>query len=337
LHKSHLPGNDLFLTLQQNKFSEMNTLPSFSDIEEAHERIRQYIHQTPVFSSQSINEIVGARLFFKCENLQKVGAFKFRGACNSVFSLTPEEARNGVCTHSSGNHAAALALAARMRGIPAYIVMPENAPEIKKIAVAGYGAQITFCTPTLEARESTLKKVAESTGATEIHPYNYFNVICGQGTAAKELIEEIGDLDVLMAPVGGGGLLSGTAISSRALLPKAKVIAAEPAGADDAFRSFYSKTLHPSVAPKTIADGLLTSLGSLTFPIILNKVDQIVTVSEESIVAAMRMIWERMKIIIEPSSAVPLAAILENKVDVKGKKIGIILSGGNVDLGKLPF
>jgi len=311
--------------------------PTFSDIEKAHERIRPYIHRTPVLSSQSINLMVGAELFFKCENLQKVGAFKFRGACNSVFSLSDEEAKNGVCTHSSGNHAAALALAARMRGIPAYIVMPENAPEIKKIAVAGYGAQITFCTPTLEARESTLKKVAEQTGATEIHPYNYFNVICGQGTAAKELIEEIGTLDVVMAPVGGGGLLSGTAISTKALLPNARVIAAEPAGADDAFRSYYSKTLHPSVSPKTIADGLLTSLGSLTFPIILNEVDQIATVSEESIVAAMRIIWERMKIIVEPSSAVPLAAILENKVDVKGKKVGIILSGGNVDLGRLPF
>ncbi len=315
----------------------MISLPSFSDIEKAHDRIRPYIHHTPVLSSKSINEMVGADLFFKCENLQKVGAFKFRGACNSVFALTDEEAKNGVCTHSSGNHAAALALAARMRGIPAYIVMPENAPEIKKIAVAGYGAQITFCTPTLEARESTLKKVAAETGATEIHPYNYFNVICGQGTAAKELIEEIGNLDVVMAPVGGGGLLSGTAISTKALLLNARVIAAEPDGADDAFRSFYSKDLQPSVAPKTIADGLLTSLGSLTFPIILKDVDQIVTVSEEGIVAAMRMIWERMKIIIEPSSAVPLAAILENKVDVKGKRVGIILSGGNVDLGKLPF
>lgn len=312
-------------------------LPTFSDIEKAHERIRPYIHRTPVLSSQSINQMVGAELFFKCENLQKVGAFKFRGACNSVFSLSDDEAKNGVCTHSSGNHAAALALAARMRGIPAYIVMPENAPEIKKIAVAGYGAQITFCTPTLEARESTLKKVAEQTGATEIHPYNYFHVICGQGTAAKELIEEMGTLDVVMAPVGGGGLLSGTALSTKALLPNALVIAAEPAGADDAFRSYYSKTLHPSVSPKTIADGLLTSLGSLTFPIIVNEVDLIATVSEESIVAAMRMIWERMKIIIEPSSAVPLAAILENKVEVKGKKVGIILSGGNVDLGRLPF
>jgi len=315
----------------------MTQLPNFSDIEKAHDRIRPMIHLTPVLTSQSINEIVGAELFFKCENLQKVGAFKFRGACNSVFALTKEEARNGVCTHSSGNHAAALALAARMRGIPAYIVMPENAPEIKKKAVAGYGAQITFCEPTLAARESTLKKVAQETGATEIHPYNYFNVICGQGTAAKELIEQTGQLDIIMAPVGGGGLLSGTALSAKALLPNVQVIAAEPSGADDAYRSFQSRTLLPSVAPKTMADGLLTSLGSLTFPLILNNVDQIVTVSEEKIVEAMRMIWERMKIIIEPSSAVPLAAILENKVDVKGKIVGIILSGGNVDLGKLPF
>lgn len=315
----------------------MTILPSFSDIQTAHDRIRPFIHRTPVLTSQSINQIVGAELFFKCENFQKVGAFKFRGACNSVLALSDEEAKKGVCTHSSGNHAAALALAARMRGIPAYIVMPENAPEIKKKAVAGYGAQITYCEPTLAARESTLKKVAAETGATEIHPYNYFNVICGQGTAAKELIEETGHLDILMAPVGGGGLLSGTAISAKAMLPNVRVIAAEPAGADDAFRSFQSKTLQPSVNPKTIADGLLTSLGSITFPIIQNEVDQIVTVSEESIVAAMRMVWERMKIIIEPSSAVPLAAILENKVDVKGKKVGIILSGGNVDLGKLPF
>lgn len=315
----------------------MTRIPTFSDIEKAHELIRPYIHRTPVMTSQSINAIVGAQLFFKCENLQKVGAFKFRGACNSVFSLTDEEAANGVCTHSSGNHAAALALAARMRGIPAYIVMPSNAPDIKKKAVAGYGAKITFCEPTLAARESTLRQVAEQTGAKEIHPYNYFNVICGQGTAAKELIEDTDGLDIVMAPVGGGGLLSGTALSAKAMLPHVQVIAAEPAGADDAFRSFESHTLQPSVAPKTIADGLLTSLGEITFTIILDEVDQIVTVSEEKIVEAMRMIWERMKIIIEPSSAVPLAAMLENKLDVKGKRVGIILSGGNVDLGKLPF
>ena len=312
-------------------------IPGFSDVEKAHQIVQKYAHRTPVLSSVSINKIVGGELFFKCENLQKVGAFKFRGACNATFSLSEEEARKGVATHSSGNHAAALALAARMRGVEAHIVMPENSPEIKKKAVAGYGAKITFCKPTLQARESTLAKVIEETGATEIHPYNNFYVIAGQGTAAKELIEDRGDFDLILAPVGGGGLLSGTAISAKHLLPSCRVIAAEPAGADDAYRSFVSKTLVPSEAPKTIADGLLTSLGERNFSIILDKVDDIVTVSEEGIVEAMRMIWERMKIIIEPSSAVPLAAILENKIDVQQKKVGIILSGGNLDLGKLPF
>ena len=240
-------------------------------------------------------------------------------------------------THSSGNHAAALALAARMRGIAAHIVMPENSPEIKKKAVAGYGANITFCKPTLQARECTLANVIQKTGAAEVHPYNNFHVIAGQGTAAKELMEDKGAFDIIMAPVGGGGLLSGTALSTKYLLPKCKIIAAEPAGADDAFRSFYSKILVPSDNPQTMADGLLTSLGERNFKIILDKVDDVVTVSEESIVEAMRMIWERMKIIIEPSSAVPLAAILEKKVDVQHKKVGIILTGGNLDLGSLPF
>ncbi len=312
-------------------------IPTYTDIEKAHLIVEKYAHRTPVLSSVSINQIVGAGLYFKCENLQKVGAFKFRGACNAVFSLSEEDAAKGVATHSSGNHAAALALAARMRGIDAHIVMPENSPEIKKKAVAGYGAKITFCKPTLQARESTLAEVIVKTGATEIHPYNNFNVIAGQGTAAKELIEDEGEFDVIMAPVGGGGLLSGTAISTKHLLPACKVIAAEPAGADDAYRSFHSGKWVPSENPKTIADGLLTSLGERNFAIILDKVDDIVTVSEESIVEAMRMIWERMKIIIEPSSAVPLAAILEKKVDVQGKKVGILLSGGNLDLGKLPF
>ena len=312
-------------------------LPIYSDVETAHILVKKYAHRTPVLKSSGINSIVGAELYFKCENLQKVGAFKFRGACNAVFSLSEEDAQKGVATHSSGNHAAALALAARMRGVAAHIVMPLNSPEIKKKAVAGYGANITFCEPTLQARESTLAKVIEETGATEVHPYNNFHVIAGQGTAAKELIEDAGNFDIIMAPVGGGGLLSGTAISTKYLLPTCKVIAAEPAGADDAYRSFYSKTLVPSVQPKTIADGLLTSLGERNFAIILDKVDAIVTVSEESIIAAMRLIWERMKIIIEPSSAVPLAAILEKKIDVQNKKVGIILSGGNLDLGKLPF
>jgi threonine dehydratase len=312
-------------------------IPIFKDIEQAHLIVQKYAHRTPVLTSSSINKIVGGNLFFKCENLQKVGAFKFRGACNAVFSLTEEDAQKGVATHSSGNHAAALALAARMRGIAAHIVMPSNSPEIKKKAVAGYGANITFCEPTLQARESTLARIVAETGATEIHPYNNFNVITGQGTAAKELIEDFGQFDIVMAPVGGGGLLSGTALTVKYLLPGCKVIAAEPAGSDDAFRSFHEKKIIPSVNPKTIADGLLTSLGERNFAIIMQNVDDIVTVSEEKIVEAMRMIWERMKIIIEPSSAVPLAAILEGKVDIQNKKVGIILSGGNLDLGKLPF
>lgn len=315
----------------------MPFIPTFSDIEKAHEIVKTYAHRTPVLTSSSINKIVGGELYFKCENFQKVGAFKFRGACNAVFSLTNEEAQKGVATHSSGNHAAALALAAKMRGVAAHIVMPENSPEIKKKAVAGYGAQITFCKPTLQARESTLAKVVKETGATEVHPYNNFHVIAGQGTAAKELIEDKGEFNVIIAPVGGGGLLSGTAISVKKLLPNSKVIATEPAGADDAFRSFHAKTLFSSENPKTIADGLLTSLGERNFQIILENVDDIVTVTEENIIAAMRMIWERMKIIIEPSSAVPLAAILEGKIDISNKKVGIILSGGNLDLGRLPF
>ncbi len=312
-------------------------LPVYADVVKAHEIVQKYAHRTPVLSSSGINKMVGAELYFKCENFQKVGAFKFRGACNAVFSLSEAEAAHGVGTHSSGNHAAALALAASMRGIAAHIVMPINAPDIKKKAVAGYGASITFCKPTQEARESTLAAIIAETGATEIHPYNNFNVIAGQGTAAKELIEDKGEFDVILAPVGGGGLLSGTAITTKHLLPGCRVVAAEPAGADDAYRSFQSKTRVPSVEPKTIADGLLTSLGERNFAIILDKVDDIVTVSEENIVAAMRLIWERMKIIIEPSSAVPLAAILEKKVDVQNKKVGIILSGGNLDLGHLPF
>ena len=315
----------------------MNLIPSYKNIEEAHQLIKKYVHHTPVFTSTSINNIVGAELFFKAENLQKVGAFKFRGACNAVFSLTAVEASKGVATHSSGNHAAALALAARLRGIPAYIVMPENAPDIKKKAVAGYGAKITFCQPTLEARETTTQKIIQTTGAKLVHPYDNFMVISGQGTAAKELIEEYPRLDVLMAPVGGGGLISGTAIAAKHLLPGCQVFAAEPLGADDAFKSFHTKTLVPQKGPKTIADGLLTSLGQRNFEIILSKVDDVVTVTEEGIITAMRMVWERMKVIIEPSSAVPLAAILEQKVDVKGKRVGLILSGGNVDLGKLPF
>ncbi len=312
-------------------------IPVFEDIIDAHQLIKEFIHCTPVLTSTAINRITGAEIFFKCENLQKAGAFKFRGACNAVFSLTDEQAARGVGTHSSGNHAAALALAARMKGIQAQIVMPSNSPEIKKKAVAGYGGIITYCEPTLQARESTLLKIAEETGIEIIHPYNNFNVIAGQGTAARELLEAIPHLDLVMCPVGGGGLLSGTALSVKALSPSTKVIAAEPSGADDAYRSFKAGYIIPSIQPKTIADGLLTSLGEINFVIISKNVDDIVTVSEESIVKAMRMVWERMKLIIEPSSAVPLAAILENKEAFSNQRIGIILSGGNVDLGNLPF
>lgn len=312
-------------------------LPEYPDIEKAHKRIEKLAHHTPVLRSSFINEITGCEIYFKCENFQKVGAFKFRGASNAVLSLNNDQAAKGVCTHSSGNHAAALALAAKLRKVPAFIVMPENAPEIKKKAVEGYGAQITFCEPTLQSRESTLAKVEAKTGAIEIHPYNNIPVICGQGTVAKELIEDYGSFDLILCPIGGGGLISGTSITAKAINPAGKVIAAEPEGADDAYRSFHAKKLIPSVDPKTIADGLLTSVGEINFRIIQRKTDEIVTVTERGIVRAMRLVWERMKIIIEPSSAVPLAAILENKVNVTNKKVGIILSGGNVDLGKLPF
>jgi len=312
-------------------------IPAFEDIIDAHERIRETIHCTPVMTSSAINGIIGAEIFFKCENLQKTGAFKFRGACNAVFSLTDEQAARGVGTHSSGNHAAALALAARIKGIKAHIVMPSNSPGIKKKAVAEYGGIITLCEPTLQSRETTLQKIAEDTGIVIVHPYNNFKVIAGQGTAAKELLEAIPHLDLVMCPVGGGGLLSGTAISIKAISSSCRIIAAEPAGADDAYRSFKAGYIIPSVHPKTIADGLLTSLGELNFEIISEKVEDIITVSEVSIVQAMRLVWERMKLIIEPSAAVPLAAILENKDAFRNLRIGIILSGGNIDLENLPF
>jgi len=310
---------------------------TITDIYQAAERIRPYAHRTPVVTCASLDLQVRAQVFLKCENMQKVGAFKFRGACNAVFSLSEAEARRGVVAHSSGNHAQALALAARLRGIPAYIVMPNNAPAVKKAAVAGYGGQITFCEPTLAARESTQARVIAETGATEVHPYNNERVIAGQGTAALELIQEIPDLDVILAPVGGGGLLSGTAIAATELSPRIRVIAGEPERADDAFRSLAAGRIIPSQNPQTIADGLLTSLGTLTFPIVQQRVEQIVTVSEAAITAAMRFVWERAKIIIEPSAAVPVAVLWENKIDLTGLRIGIILSGGNVDLDRLPW
>lgn len=312
-------------------------LPTLSDIREAYLRISPFIHHTPVLSSKLLNKIFGCELFLKCENFQKAGAFKFRGATNAVLSLTELEKSKGVVTHSSGNHAAALALAAGMNGVRAMIVMPETAPVVKKNAVAEYGGEITFCKPTLQSREETTLRIIEETGATLVHPYDNFNVICGQGTAALELLSERDDLDVIIAPVGGGGLLSGTSTSVKEINNRIKVIGAEPLNASDAFRSFTSGKLTPSVNPLTIADGLLTSLSELTFSIIRKNVDEIITAREESIIECMILVWERMKIIIEPSSATVLAIIRENPEIFRGKKAGLIISGGNVDFRKLPF
>ncbi len=311
--------------------------PSFDDIRDAAARIAPYAHRTPVLTCRSIDERAQASVFLKCENFQRVGAFKFRGACNAVFSLTDAAAARGVATHSSGNHAQALALAARLRGIPAHIVMPTTSPSVKKAAVAGYGGLITFCEPTLAARESTLARVAAESGAEVVHPYNDRRVICGQGTATLELLTEHPDLDVVLAPVGGGGLLSGTAIAASGLSPRTRVVGVEPEMADDAYRSLQAGRILPAENPRTIADGLRTSLGELTFAVIRERVEKIVTVSEAAIVEAMRFVWERAKIVIEPSSAVPVAALLDGKLDVRGKRVGVILSGGNVDLGALPW
>lgn len=315
----------------------MQTIPSKQEIEQAHERIRDFIHRTPILTSSSINNIFGTTLFFKCENMQRVGAFKMRGASNVVLSLKDEEISKGIATHSSGNHAAAVSLAARLRNTNAYIVMPRTAPKIKQNAVRGYGAEVILCEPTLQSREETLKKVVEEKGAYFIHPYNDARIVAGQATAAKEIFEEINNLDFIIAPVGGGGLASGTALSALYFSSTTKVIGAEPKGADDAFRSIRDNKIYPSVNPKTIADGLLTQLGELTFNIIKKHVSEIITVEEDSIIKAMRMIWERMKIIVEPSAAITLAVILENKEKFANKKVGLILSGGNVDLDKLPW
>ncbi|MCB2207639.1 MAG: pyridoxal-phosphate dependent enzyme [Bacteroidetes bacterium] len=314
-----------------------NRIPNKEDIVRAHELIKPYINRTPVLTSATFNHLFSADLYFKCENFQKVGAFKSRGAIHALLNLPKEELKRGVGTHSSGNHAQALARAAKLFEIPAYIVMPENSPKVKIDAVKGYGGIITFCKPTLEARESTLKGIIERTGASEVHPYDNYDIIAGQATATKELIEEVPDLDIILCPVGGGGLLSGTALSTAYFSEKATVVACEPSGADDACRSFKAGKIIPSVSPNTIADGLLTSLGQRNFPIIQKYVNEIVTVSDETIIKAMKWTYERMKIVIEPSSAVPLAAIMEEKVTVQSKKVGILISGGNVDLKNLPF
>ncbi|WP_437538535.1 pyridoxal-phosphate dependent enzyme [Sorangium sp. So ce726] len=312
----------------------MSRLPTVEDIRGAGVRITPHAHVTPVMTSRTIDGIAGARVFFKCENLQRVGAFKFRGACNAVLSLSDEEAQRGVATHSSGNHAAALALAARIRGVAAYIVMPENAPAVKRAAVEGYGARVVSCAPTLRSREETIARVISETGAILVHPYNDARVIAGQGTAALELAAQVDDLDAVVTPVGGGGLLSGTAIATGAL-SRARTFGAEPEAADDAARSMREGRIIPSNDPVTIADGLRSSLGELTFAVLRERGVEIVTVSEEDIVKAMRVVWERMKLVIEPSAAVPVAAVLRRLV--QGARIGVIVSGGNVDLSRLPF
>lgn len=311
---------------------------SLAQIEAAHERIRPHVHLTPVLTCASLDALTGATLFFKAENFQKIGAFKARGATNAIFALAPEIAAKGVITHSSGNHGAAVARAARLRGITAHVVMPSNTPKIKVANVEAQGGRVVTCEPNLASREAAAARVQAETGATLIHPYNDLHVMAGQGTAALELVIAVPDLDLMLCPVGGGGLLSGTAVATKGRSPQTRVIGVEPAQADDAARSFHGGSLLPSGKPDTIADGLRGALGDLTYAEITTHVDDIVTVSEAAIIAAMRLIWERMKIIVEPSCAVPLAGLLENRIpDIAGRRIGIILTGGNVDLDRLPW
>mgnify|MGYP001431668177 FL=1 len=312
---------------------------TIDDVRAAAGRIEGVGHRTPVLTSQTLDVMAGRKLFFKCENFQKIGAFKLRGGWNAVSILSDEEAENGVCTHSSGNHAQAVAFSAKKRGIPSYIVMPNNVPDVKLDAVKGYGANITLCEPTLDARKATLDKIAENTGAHVVHPFNDPNVIAGQGTAALEMIEDLGHLDAMIAPIGGGGLMSGTCITTRNLLPDAKLFGAEPAGADDAYLSLKEGKIIPQTNPDTICDGLLTSLGEYTWNILKDHLEAIYTVTDDEVINAMRLVWERMKIIIEPSCATPVAAVLKPEFKaLEGlEKIGIILTGGNVELSKLPF
>lgn len=322
-------------------FSESTTgrvkLPGLVQVQEAAARIAPHIHRTPVMRCSAIDEMLGASVHFKCENLQKVGAFKFRGACNTLLSLSDDEISNGIATHSSGNHGAAVALAAQLRGTSSVVVMPSNTSAVKQAAVAHYGARIVHCEPNEESRTHTLEAILEEEGRTLVHPFDDVRVIAGQGTASLELIEQVADLDIVMAPVGGGGLLSGTATVVAALSPRTKIIGAEPAGADDTYRSFRAGHIIPVGVPDTIADGLRTTVGELTFPIISRHVTDIVRVSEEAIAEAMRITWQRTKLIIEASAAVPLAALLEGTVDARGARIGVIISGGNVDLDALPW
>jgi threonine dehydratase len=311
--------------------------PDIEAIRAAHSRISPRIHRTPVITSESLDEMAGARLFFKCENLQKTGSFKIRGATNAVFSLTDEEAKHGVVAPSSGNHAAALSLAARWRGIPAWIIMPSNSSAVKKCAVEAYGGKITLCEPNMASREATAAAVMQETGAHLVHPYNDVRVIAGQGTAAVELLEEVPDLDFIVTPASGGGLLSGTAIAAKSLRPGIRVVGSEPRNADDAYRSMASGKIEPGSPHETMADGLRATLSPLTFSILRERVDQIALVTEEEIISTMLLLWGRMKLVVEPSGAVAAAPALLRRIGAEGKKVGIILSGGNLDLRKLPF
>ena len=312
-------------------------IPTLEDMLVAHERIKPHIHRTPVLTSSFLNELTGAELFFKCENFQKAGAFKVRGASNAVFGLDEETAKAGVATHSSGNHALSLSYAAGRRGIPCHVVMPRTAPQAKKDAVRGYGGIITECEPSTSSREAVFAEVEARTGAEFVHPYNDPRVIAGQGTCSKELMEQTDGLDAVVAPIGGGGMVSGTCLTLSNLAPEVKIFAAEPEQADDAARSFKAGHIIADDAPETVADGLKVPLKELTWHFVSNHVTDILTASEQEIVDAMRLIWARMKIVMEPSSAVPMATILKNRDVFAGKRVGIIITGGNVDLGKLPW
>ncbi len=313
------------------------SIPSFSDIKRAHQRISKYIIQTPVMTSKNIDEIAGCTIFFKCENFQKVGAFKMRGAANAIFSYRPEDRVNGFACHSSGNHGQAVALAAKLAEARAYVVMPKNSSQVKIDAVKGYNAEVIFCEPNDASRTQACEDVVNRTGAILIHPFNDYNIIAGQATAAKELIEEVDDLDAIITPVGGGGLASGTSLIAHHLDPNMEVFLGEPEAVDDAYQSLKAGKIIPNTSSETIADGLKTTIGEKNFAILKDHVKEVFTVSENEIVAAMKLIWERMKIVIEPSCAVPFAAILKNKKTFNGKRVGVILTGGNVDLTKLPF
>lgn len=312
-------------------------IPTFADVLAAHERVKPHVHHTPVLTSSFIDSLAGARLFFKCENLQKAGAFKARGASNAVFGLSDAQAEKGVATHSSGNHGTCLAYAAERRGIRCTVVMPRTAPQAKKDAVAGYGGTIVECEPSTSSREAALAAVVAETGAEFVHPYNDPRVIAGQGTCARELLEQAEDLEAVVAPIGGGGMISGTCLTLSALAPHVKVYAAEPEQADDAYRSFKAGRLIADDAPQTVADGLKVPLKELTWHFVRNFVSDVLTASEDEIVDAMKLVWQRMKLVVEPSSAVPVATILKNRALFEGKRVGVVLTGGNVDLDLLPW